>query len=385
MRRFGAAFDLLGDGSTAVKFSAGRYVANEGTGVTQGYNPIYSLRPVRLADMDGPERGPDRCSTPTGPRSSTRSGPRTTRTTGCRPSRPQYDPNLPRASNWEFSGGIERQLGAGWALSGMWHRRHYTNFDWDGQPEHLGGRLAHGRSTWTGPDDPDLPPSARGVQVPIYVTDPGYDILTGNDLHTVATGDYRTWNGFEVILDGELPRGGFMTASVTAGTNKNHFCNRGNVENPNSLRFCETRMPYRPMAKLSGALPLPFDTMISTSPGSVTPDRAGHGVSGERPSSSTWPPTTGGSPPDDLGWPESGLPRQPRELRHAMTSTSGRTGHRRGRHLIEPGTVFEDYTTEMQLRFSKVVTAGMTTTSGRGSTWTRPTSPTGAGIYYIGE
>ena len=29
--------------------------------------------------------------------------------------------------------------------------------------------------------------------------------------------NWRSWNGFEVILDGELPRGGFMTASFTGG------------------------------------------------------------------------------------------------------------------------------------------------------------------------
>ena len=144
----------------------------------------------------------------------------------------------------------------------------------------------------------------------------------------MAPGDYRTWNGFEVILDGELPRGGFMTASVTAGTNKNHFCNRGRVENPNALRFCETRMPYRPMAKLSGALPLPFDTMISgliqVFPGA--PIRASYRINAD-----DFPALV------NLGDPDEDNPNL--EV-----------------NLIEPGTVFEDYTTEMQLRFSKVVT-----------------------------
>ena len=131
-----------------------------------------------------------------------------------------------------------------------------------------------------------------------------------------------------MILDGELPRGGFMTASVTAGTNKNHFCNTGRVERPNALRFCETRMPYRPMAKLSGALPLPFDTMISglvqMFPGA--PISASYAISAV-----DFPALV------NLGNAEE-------------TNTNLRV------NLIEPGTVFEDYTTEMQIRFSKVVT-----------------------------
>ena len=324
--RFGAAFDLFGDGSTAVKFSGGRYVANEGTGVTQGYNPIYpygmiDYRPWTDLNGDGTALNAD--GTPQlgeiGPSNNPNYGLSTITT--------QYDPNLPRASNWEFSGGVERQLGNGWALSAMWHRRHYTNFDW---MDNLNTSAAdwHMAGTWTGPSDPDLPAVARGVQVPIYVTAPDLDIQTGNDFHTVASGDYRTWNGFEVILDGELPRGGFMTASVTAGTNKNHFCNRGNVESPNSLRFCETRMPYRPMGKLSGALPLPFDTMISgliqVFPGA--PIRATYAIN-----AADFPALV------NLGDPDNANPNI--EV-----------------NLIEPGTVFEDYTTEMQLRFSKVVT-----------------------------
>jgi len=119
-----------------------------------------------------------------------------------------------------------------------------------------------------------------------------------------------------------------MTASVTAGTNKNHFCNRGNVENPNALRHCETRMPYRPMAKLSGALPLPFDTMISglvqMFPGA--PIQATYAINAE-----DFPALV------NLGNAEETNPN--------LTV-----------NLIEPGTVFEDYTTEMLLRFSKVVT-----------------------------
>ena len=324
--RFGAAFDLIGDGSTAVKFSGGRYIANEGTGVTQGYNPIYpynllDYRPWTDLNGDGTALNAD--GTPQldeiGPSNNPNYGLSTITT--------QYDPNLARASNWEYSAGVERQLGAGWALSMMWHRRSYTNFDWfDNLNTSADDWFLAG--TWTGPDDPALPAIARGVQVPIYVTDPGLDIQTGNDFHTVAPGDYRTWNGFEVILDGELPRGGFMTASVTAGTNKNHFCNRGRVENPNALRFCETRMPYRPMAKLSGALPLPFDTMISgliqVFPGA--PIRATYAINAD-----DFPALV------NLGDPDQDNPNL--EV-----------------NLIEPGTVFEDYTTEMQLRFSKVVT-----------------------------
>ena len=325
--RFGAAFDLFGDGSTAVKASVGRYVANEGTGLTQGFNPIYPYglldwRPWTDLNGDGTALNPD--GTPqvneVGPSNNPNYGTSVIQTT--------YDETLRRGTNWEYSAGVERQLGAGWALSAMWHRRAYANFNWE---DNLNTSAADWMmaGTWTGPTDPDLPPNAQGIQVPIYVSRPGIDIQTGNDYLTNDPHRWSTWNGFEVILDGELPRGGFMTGSITAGTSHEYRCASGILENPNDLRFCETRMPYRPMGKLSGALPLPYDFMISgllqVFPG--RPIRASYTLNR-----------------DDF----PGL----------IVGDVDNANPTLGIELIEPGTVFEDYTTELLIRFSKTFTTG---------------------------
>ena len=325
--RFGFAFDLFGDGSTAVKASAGRYVANEGTGLTQGFNPIYPYdlldwRP--WTDLNGDGTALNRDGTPqveeVGPSNNPNYGTAVIQT--------QYDDTLRRGTNWEYSAGIERQLGAGWALSTMFHRRSYANFNWE---DNLNTSAADWMmaGTWTGPTDPELPPNAQGVQVPIYVSRPGIDIQTGNDRLTNDPHRWRTWNGFEVILDGELPRGGFMTGSITAGTTNEYRCAEGILENPNSLRFCETRMPYRPMGKLSGALPLPYDFMVSgllqVFPG--RPLRASYTINAD-----DFPGLVVGDV-DDAN-PTLGV------------------------ELIEPGTAFESYTTELLIRFSKTFTTG---------------------------
>ena len=323
--RFGGAFDLFGDGSTAVKASAGHYVANEGTGVTQGFNPIYPYGQLdwrSWTDLNGDRTALNPDGTPQleeiGPSNNPNYGTSVIQTT--------YDTTLNRGTNWEFSGGLERQLGAGWALSGMWHRRYYTNFSWR---DNLNNSAADYElaGEWVGPTDPIIPESARGVVVPIYNLKRDARIVTGNWLLTQASDNWRTWNGFEVIVDGELPRGGFMTGSVTMGSAVNHFCHAANHESPNSLRFCETRSPYRPLAKLSGALPLPFDTMIS---GLVQ-------VFPGRPISASYTINSDDFPGLYLG----------ENVDPTMNV-----------NLIEPNTVFEDYVTQMQLRFSKVVTVG---------------------------
>ena len=137
-------------------------MANEGTGVTQGFSPIYpyGLRDFRSwTDLngDGTALNPD--GTPqvaeVGPSNNPNYGLDVITTT--------YDTNMRRGTNWEYSGGVERQLAPGWAVSAMWHRRSYDNFRWtDNLNNSVDDYVFAG--TWTGPTD--LPPSARGVQVP---------------------------------------------------------------------------------------------------------------------------------------------------------------------------------------------------------------------------
>lgn len=322
--RFGIAYDLFGDGSTAVKASAGRFVEYHGTGLTQGFNPVnaYALDWRNWTDLnyDGTALDPD--GTPQfaeiGPSNNPNFGTGTIQT--------QLDPDAPRSTNWEYTAGIERQLGPGWSISGMWHRRTFGNMRWT---DNLNTSAADWTraGTWTGPTDSVLPASARGIQVPIYVTDPSLTILGGNDILTGASENWRTWNGFEVIVDGELPRGGFMTGSFTAGTATSNYCQTGISENPNSLRHCNTSTPYRPMGKLSGGLPLPFDTMIS----GIFQVFPGEEMGATYAIDAT----------DFPGLVNLG----------DAAGTSVLTVN-----LIEPGTEFEAYRTQTNFRFSKVVT-----------------------------
>ena len=77
----------------------------------------------------------------------------------------------------EYSAGLERQLGNGWALSGMWHRRSYTNFSWR---DNLNNSAADYElaGEWIGPDEQSIPESARNVVVPIYNLKEDAEIVT---------------------------------------------------------------------------------------------------------------------------------------------------------------------------------------------------------------
>ena len=58
--RVGVAYDLFGDGSTALKGAAGRYVANEGTGVSQRFNPLYPYSNLDFRTWTDLNGGPHR-------------------------------------------------------------------------------------------------------------------------------------------------------------------------------------------------------------------------------------------------------------------------------------------------------------------------------------
>ena len=120
-----------------------------------------------------------------------------------------------------------------------------------------------------------------------------------------------------------------MTGSFTMGKNKEHFCQGRHLREPQRASgTVRVTSPYRPLGKLSGGLPLPWDTMISGL----------FQVFAGAPISATYSITTTDFPDLDLG-PGVGNVLQ-------------------SRNLIEPFTEFEDYSTDLQLRFSKTFTIG---------------------------
>ena len=131
--RFGASYDLFGDGKTALKVSIGRYVAKTGTAVAGANNPIStSVNSVTrtwtdingnyIPDCDLNNRGTNgEC----GPMSDANFG-------GFAPTTHWADDVLRgfgvRNSNWDFDTEVQRQLGPGVSLTAGYYRNWYGNF-----------------------------------------------------------------------------------------------------------------------------------------------------------------------------------------------------------------------------------------------------------------
>lgn len=328
--RFGVAYDLFGDGRTALKGFAGRYVANEALGITTTFSPFgYNIDYRFWTDLNGDGTLINADGTP----QLAEIAPSFNPNYGTPSTANRLDPDVERMYNWEYSGGLQHELAAGWSLSGMWHRRSYGNFRWTDNTSVAAGDYT--TLTITGPTDARLP-GGGGETITVYeLADPAFAFSTGDVLHTQAPDDSRTWNGFELIADGRLWRNGFLQASWTAGTTANDFCTDARMENPNGLRFCRNSTGYRHLFKISGSAVLPYDVMISglfqVFPGrQILADYlVSEGDVGRR-------LNLGGA----FGTPEaSGTVELP---------------------LIEPGARYEDSTSDLQLRFTKDVRMGGT-------------------------
>ena len=324
--RFGFAYDLSGDGRTALKASAGRYVGNEGLGITEAFSPLDPRFDFRLwTDLNGDGTVINADETP----QYAELAPSFNPVWGTPMTARRLDPDAPRLANWEYSAGIQHQVAEGWSVSGSWHRRRFGNFRW---VDDTALDASDFRSfTFTAPTDSRLGAGSGETITGYEFADPSFVFSAGDLLHTVAEDDYRTWNGFEVILDGQLWGGGFMSSSWTAGETVNNFCTDAREEAPTGLRFCENSTGYRNLFKISASVPLPFDIQISTLfqafPGSQI--LANYEINQA-----------------DL--------RRPININLGSAATTGRVTV----PLIEPGTQFDDVTTDLQLRFAKTITTG---------------------------
>ena len=329
--RFGLAYDLFGDGRTALKAFAGRYVANEALGITSTFSPFGTNIDYRTwfdANGDRTVINPD------GTPQLAEIGPSFNPIYGQPRTANRLDPDAPRRTNWEYNAGIEHELGSSWSVSAKWIRREFGNFRWWDNTSIDSGDYA--ATTFTGPVDPRLP-GGGGQQLTVYdLADPNFPYSTGDIFVTGAPDDSRTWNGFEVIFDGRLWRDGFAQASWTGGEVSESFCTSPRLgdpggdpsdETPNfGLDFCDNSRGFRNNFKFSGGIPLPFDTMIS----GLFQVFAGNEIL------ATYQATA-----VDLGRPLVG----PAQIVDSLDAA-----------LITPGTQFEDFTTQLNIRFQKLMT-----------------------------
>jgi hypothetical protein len=152
-----------------------------------------------------------------------------------------------------YNVGVQHELSTGVSMSANYYRRDYRNMVYT-------TNLAVPLTAYTLLTIPD--PRGNGQTLPVYNLQRQFLGLV-NELDTTSLNNRRSYNGFDVTINGRGRRGATLGGGVNVGHTVSVNCD---VADPNALRFCDQTqfsIPWSTTLKLSGSYPLPYGLRAS--------------------------------------------------------------------------------------------------------------------------
>jgi len=252
--RFGVAYDLFGDGKTAVKASVSKYVSQQTTDFANNYNPLFFASDSRTwNDGNKDDIAQDN-----------EIGPSNNSSFGVLQSRVP-DPHIKREYNIEYTGVLQRQLTKGISASIGYYRRGFHRLQV--QDNLLVDPSNYVPVTIASPID--------GSPLTVYNLDRAkqgqVSIL---DTNTINGARKQIYNGIELSSQARIKEGRVIfgwTHDRTAIKNcslddPNNPVPSGALADTAAGRFCDQTqlgMPFRNQFKLSGAYPIVWGIQFS--------------------------------------------------------------------------------------------------------------------------
>ena len=340
----GAAYDLFGDGKTAVKVTLNKYL--EGIGAQ---NPMIlgeSMAPVRRlintttrSWADANRNYVPECDL-INPAANGECGAMANRNFGTAVPGASYDPDLVRGwgkrnYNWEFSAGIQRELLRNVSVDFSYFRRIYGNFLVT--DNRAVGPADYDRFSLTAPADSRLPGGGGYVIGGLADLNPAKFGVPNDDYVTRAK-NYGTqtehWNGVDLTVNARPRAGLLLQGGLSTGRTSTTNCEilaklpEAGPTNP----YCEVTTNFLPQVKFLGAYRIPrIDLQVS----SVFRNETGPQV------------LANFNATNALVAPSLG-----RSLSGGAANVSV--------NLVEPGTTYGERMTQLDLRVSKTLRFGRT-------------------------
>ncbi len=270
--RFGAAYDLVGNGKTALKVSAARGVQGETIATAASLNPGASFATSTAINVNDSNHNniPD-CNF-LNPQANGECGPWLTPSFGSAIPLTQQDPATlngwdKRPWNWEFSAGIQQEIAPRLSASITYYRRIYGGFLVTDNTATTAADYT--QYNLTVPTDSRLPTS--GQTLTYYDVNPvlknGLSGLTTTNLNTFASNYgamYQHWNGFDLTANSRLAAGVTATGGVTFGKAMFDDCQVA-AQLPemlyttlSPLQMCHFESGWAPQFKFLGSYTIPW-------------------------------------------------------------------------------------------------------------------------------
>jgi hypothetical protein len=338
--RLGAAYNLFGDGKTALKASVGRYVNKTATAIAAAVNPLVtSVNEVNRNWTDTNLNYFPDCNL-ANPALNGECGPYLNQNFGQVNIATRYSDDLLRGFgvreyNWDFTAEVQHQLLAGMSVTAGYYRNWFGNFSATDNLEVIPSDYS--QYCVTAPRDPRLP-NGGGYQVCGLYDVSLAKVGRSNNLVTQAS-DFRkrtqVSDFFGVTFNTRFGSGTQFGGGMDLGRTVTDNCFV--IDSPQQLLNCHVVSPFKAQmqVKLFGSYQLPFELMVS---GTLQNQSGPEILATYTAPNSAIAPTLG------------------RNL--ASCGAAAVCNGTAPVPLIAPQTMFEDRRTQLDLRLSKFVRLG---------------------------